>query len=643
MKFTYLKSAVFFFVLIWSFQLSAQVGVEYIWGGPNSTGTEYDNSTFNGGLNDWTTEGLESATQDSAANAVWRWDENGTMATGAYWGPAGTIESPTVANGAVGFDSDGYDNVGSAPSPQKSTLTSPSMDCTGEAKVSVMFYESYRNYNSSTRVEVSNDGGNTWVPYAISYNDDVPGNQSTGGDGWTYVNISATAANQADVRIRFVWDGDYYYWLVDDVALIKSPQNDLSISDYLYPASSYTKSVYTDDSCDSLNFACVIRNVAEVTRSNIKVYASVSDMNGVIFVDSVALDELSGDADDSLILFDNSFGEATSSMLPTDYTFRYFLSDGEQDFNPSDNSRGGDYKILTNTLTKGPQVGRYPYPATNITSFFAEGAFYRLCDLNLTDIELGVDAVGFAVNTQDQVAGSTVEIWIKKVIDPDFKYPEVTMSSSMDENDGIGWETKGYAEFSFESEDQKDTMIWITQFTNLLGDELSEIVLDPNFEYLALVETSTNNNSTNLAIGFSPNMHYRMVHGGLVYGTSGGIILQDPGGVYGGWNGSTGDPQVALKVRIIVDSKLPQLPENTIKIMPNPVQDQLNLKLEFAEPTDVSYALATMTGSLLQLGRWQHAKNETQHLDVSNLSNGQYLVRIQTKDGVATKSFTIAK
>jgi len=50
-----------------------------------------------------------------------------------------------------------------------------------------------------------------------------------------------------------------------------------------------------------------------------------------------------------------------------------------------------------------------------------------------------------------------------------------------------------------------------------------------------------------------------------------------------------------------------------------------------------------MTGSLLQLGRWQYAKNETQHLDVSNLSNGQYLVRIQTKDGVATKSFTIAK
>ena len=48
MKFIDIKKIAFIFFVISWFSISAQVGVEYIWGGSNSTGTEYDNSTFNG-------------------------------------------------------------------------------------------------------------------------------------------------------------------------------------------------------------------------------------------------------------------------------------------------------------------------------------------------------------------------------------------------------------------------------------------------------------------------------------------------------------------------------------------------------------------------------------------------------------------
>ena len=122
----------------------------------------------------------------------------------------------------------------------------------------------------------------------------------------------------------------------------------------------------------------------------------------------------------------------------------------------------------------------------------------------------------------------------------------------------------------------------------------------------------------------------------------GGIILQD-GSVYGGWGGSSANPQIVLTLKFLTDTKLPKLADNVITVMPNPVQDQLNLKLDFANATDVSYALGTMTGSLLQTGKWQNALNETQTLDVSNLPNGQYLVRIQTAEGVATKMFVVVR
>ncbi|HHB78406.1 MAG TPA: hypothetical protein ENK85_04150, partial [Saprospiraceae bacterium] len=374
MKINFTKSLMTLVAVAFSLALSAQSGAVYIWGGPNSTGAEYDNSTFNNGLNDWTTEGLESAVQDSAANAVWQWYEDGAM-DGAYWGAAGTIASPSVANGAVGFDSDFYDNAGVpgnfgngiAPSPQKSTLTSPSMDCTGETAVAVLFYESYRNFNASTTIEASNDGGNTWTSYLIPLNEDVPGNQSTGGDAWTYVDISATAANQADVRIRFVWNGDYYYWLVDDVALVKTPQNDLSVVDYFYPAASYSQPTITNVDCNSMGFNCTIRNSAKVTRNNVKVYVTVTGENGEVYADSVELDEFAGDAEDSLITFEPLWSPGNTAG---EYNITYSVTDNNDDFNPGDNQDGRSYEISGNGFfAKGAGIGSYPFPAADINAF----------------------------------------------------------------------------------------------------------------------------------------------------------------------------------------------------------------------------------------------------------------------------------
>ena len=88
----------FLFALCFAIGLSAQP--VYIWGGPGDP-----NSEFNGGLNDWTTVGVGSSIPDSAKNAVWIWDADGTDAgdpyQGAFSGATTIIESPSVANGVM--------------------------------------------------------------------------------------------------------------------------------------------------------------------------------------------------------------------------------------------------------------------------------------------------------------------------------------------------------------------------------------------------------------------------------------------------------------------------------------------------------------------------------------------------------------
>ena len=95
-------------------------------------------------------------------------------------------------------------------------LVSPSFDCSGYTTIVLEFLHYYRHLGSgSGTVEVSVDGGTTWTPVATY--------TSTSGNGdLVSLDISAEAAGEADVMIRFYYDdaGSWaWYWLLDDVAV----------------------------------------------------------------------------------------------------------------------------------------------------------------------------------------------------------------------------------------------------------------------------------------------------------------------------------------------------------------------------------------------------------------------------------------
>jgi hypothetical protein len=150
------------------------------------------------------------------------------------------ILSPTAANGFVIFDSNWWDNpdlpcadenigTGPAPGPHFTTLTSPVIDLSAYGSVAIQFNQYLKTLDATTRVEVSTDGFSWWPVYT---NPAIPNPTSL--NDVHVIQISNYVAFQPSVRIRFVFDGLYYFWQLDDIKIIDTYSNDLEMTSYNY-------------------------------------------------------------------------------------------------------------------------------------------------------------------------------------------------------------------------------------------------------------------------------------------------------------------------------------------------------------------------------------------------------------------------
>lgn len=164
-------------------------------------------------------------------------------------GPSGdyaidTIMSTTASNGFALFDSDlmcGPDNGYVA--------IASSVDLSGVSHVQLQFEQFYRRFQGQTWVDVSADNVN-WT--SIEVNSQLTTGAYTANPAITTVDISAVAAMQPAVWFRFRYTGNCdYAWMVDDVALVEQPANEIS----LVSASTTTWDFNTAASYDSVYYS----------------------------------------------------------------------------------------------------------------------------------------------------------------------------------------------------------------------------------------------------------------------------------------------------------------------------------------------------------------------------------------------------
>ena len=151
------------------------------------------------------------------------------------------MTSSTASNGFVIFDSNYWDNnlnpctvdnfgTGQAPGPHLSYLTTPSINLSGFPN-SVLEFEQYiRYYLGNTRVEISIANG----PWEVLYTNILDQGITTANTQTVRMPLPAIAGNQSNVKLRFVYDGLYYFWQLDDIRIVQGYANDLIIENSSY-------------------------------------------------------------------------------------------------------------------------------------------------------------------------------------------------------------------------------------------------------------------------------------------------------------------------------------------------------------------------------------------------------------------------
>jgi len=576
----------------------------------------------------WTT------TDGSNQNILWTWCSNPILGDGdpgcsEPWDDALNGQTPfraTTAN--TGFMVLDSDDPGQLAQNHVSRLTTGSIDCSGKDEVFIQFQTHIGVYTIGAEagaiLRVSNNNGSTWTNYTI-----FPGLTTT--VRWSdnpeipIIDISATAANQADVRIQWQWTGNWeYMWSLDDVEIYDAnptPRNDASISAFFYPVSSFSTPA-SQIGTDTFQFEVNLSNKGLNPQSNLVLTAFVEEDGGsILHSQTVNISLLDVGETDVNVLFPDYF---VPNLAPGLYRVGYTLSSDSIDQRPLDNERSSQFVVSNNVFAKedGPEQGYRPSAGGD----WAVANYYRMSGGNFEQYKATFAEFAFSTNS-DELALSDVEstIYLFKINDDvaeDFSNFDVSdFGNSSMEFVGIA---------SYEAPDALDN--YELQQVLIIDFNTSEdgVLLETGGRYLLAAEYS--GQSSRVFHAFNDDVFYYFPST-FIYNNNWNV------------NGFGGDVNALLRMYIGLLSTTDEqaLPGNTMLVFPNPVHQTLNLGIEFDVPTDATITIADINGRVIQFEDRNGLSNETLQYRLPNLASGTYLVRIATAKGTLTKKFVVQR
>jgi len=605
-----------------------------LWGGPNDP-----NSTFAGGLNGWTTQGLGSADPTKADSAIWYYSPNGQASGGAYWGTRGSIQSPSRANGAMVFNSDLYDNAGipgnfgngKCPSPHTGVLTSPVINCAAFAGVALKFNQYYRNFQSTVFVDVTNDGGANWTPFQV--NTAVAVNAETATNSSITLDISSVAAQQQNVQIRFRFEGEYYFWIVDDVQLIEVPAFDLAINSHFYTPAAY-RQPKSQICSDTMIFQANIGNKGSSDQTNVVLVGEILDIDRrtPLYRDSVLIAKLLTTDDDTAFQTINFF--VPNKLNFGRYYFRYTVygKDATGDYNQLDNIRVDSFEVSLDDYAKAPRSTSGVRAGSGAGYIF--GNLYRTSNCwNANDQWVATKTrFSMVANPGGTLNGYSVSLYLMKVLDdvlPDWSNFE-----------GSGGITSPSVEIlsaeSFTGTTEQNFQVIEVDLTDFnTGDP--GILLTPSSRYFIGTEHPATPTG---AVPIFHSISNEKSYNAQSFST---FVIDDAGEWFNGFQGvNTPIQELVIQLKTATDEK--PLAENTMSVYPNPVTgDELKVSLNFDKAIDANLTIAQIDGRILGFESHKAIEKSVVPVNVAGLKAGSYLIRVSTNEGTLTKKFTVVK
>lgn len=154
----------------------------------------------------------------------------------------------------------------------------------GSTALYLEFTEIYRHYYDENYVQISNDGGATWMEFAVNPVSEVPVNTNSGNPEYETVNITPASGGAwgSDVRIRFRYQGAWdWFWGIDDVQIVEAWDNDLRIANW-YQATDINTTTGLDyymvsasqASFPGLTFGAIINNNGGATQNDVALHVT---------------------------------------------------------------------------------------------------------------------------------------------------------------------------------------------------------------------------------------------------------------------------------------------------------------------------------------------------------------------------------
>jgi len=589
-----------------------------LWGGAGDPNGEFAN-----GLNDWTV-----ASNDP--DALWVWDADGAAGLGAYSGGGTPIQSASVANGAAVFDSDYYDNGGVAgnfgngvaAAPQIGELISPIIDVTGYSYIAVNFTQRFRQFDSECLIAYSNDGGTTWMD-TVLINDKVLTNDEA---DKTKLSVPLPGGgNTSNFRFKFIFDANYYFWVIDDVSIIERPEFDLMIGDFFYSPSSYAQPI-SQIKTDTMGFIVDFKNIGRSAQDDVVLKVEIAKGNEIVYTDEFNLGTLIADSPDSTFFFENTF---VPDMLSTGtYRLKYSISSANPDFDMTNNSYQQNFRVTSDFYAKEDES------SSNERAFGGSDETHYVGNAFITgkdwveQYQATTAEVQCRADQGDPIGGKVLTLYLLSVNDdvaPNWDgFEQMTTEVVLHPN--LTW--VGYGEHTFPTVygNGNDIVIPLAD-----SEELNPgVLLTPGTRYLLMVEYS--GEASTISQYFNTKIDYVLQIS---------TVAVDGNRWYLGGYGSRFSATIRMNISLYSSTDDVALPDNSLTFYPNPANSELTVDLDLEEPTLANVTLADLNGRVIEIDEIENAYKQTRKYDVSNLPNGTYIVRIATKAGTKTKKFVV--
>ncbi|MBK6948951.1 MAG: T9SS type A sorting domain-containing protein [Haliscomenobacter sp.] len=596
---------------------------------------------FAGGRNGWTVNNIWCINgQTKPKGDLWQWSAD-AFAPGNCG--RGDILSPTRCNGAMAFASNFLDDKGGAcgqglgtgdcPVGQLGELISPVIPLRGQGTsgYTLKFYQSLRQFNSDYFLLWSVNGGATWDTTAINQEFET---YEVNTVPYLLVPLSGTA-NADSLIVKFLFQGNYYFWVIDDVQILVQEPNNLRITDfYALPANMYTPL----SQVEPVGFLADVANIGSQAQAGVRLKMTVQDSTAAVrFQAENALGAL---ASNSLLENQVVPGTFTPNAVGS-YKGAYEVISGLTDFDPTDNVRSFTFFVTdstfakedgTNTRTISPDLNNWAAnepPSVAYGNVFyvprGKGVFSRNIQFVIPNAEeLKGRGLILSLYQWTDTNGDRAAQAAERTLAA-FNFYEV-LGTESNPLRLISVPVPGPEEPPLELEDSTTYLVMLEYYAPAVDGITLDALISTRYDYKAQYLLSLLNGKPRFT---------------TMTGTAGDLTKDTYSPI--GFSPSVGDYSYVIRWDISKSGgvtptlDLPSIDDQTA-VFPNPATELVHIQFDLKEPAKVmTVEWIDPSGRVLSRYRWENIQKEIRSIPAAGLSPGIYFLRMVSDQGWAVK------